>query len=133
MPNLVSSEVVGLLLHCHHLVWISKCVFNPVRHNKRHKRVMFIEISNTRASSYPLLNITMDGVNGVVLLNCLMDSWVRWSLILNLLFIFLVLLNFVSPLINAIILRWLIVLNLIFFFFLSLFLILCWWRCLNGG
>jgi hypothetical protein len=131
MPNLIPSEVVELLLHCHYLVWISKCIFNPVWLNRRHKRVMFIELSNTRVSGYSLLNITKDGVDEVILLNCLMDSWVWWSLILNLLFI-IFLFNFISPLINAIILRWLLVLNLIFFF-LNLFLILCWWRCLCGG
>jgi hypothetical protein len=45
----------------------------------------------------------------------LVDSWVRWSLILNLLFILLFLINFIPPLIDAF-LRWLIVLNFIFFF-----------------
>jgi hypothetical protein len=93
---------------------------------------MFIEMSNSRTSGYALLNVTKDGVNEVVSLNCLVDSWVRWSLILNLLFILLVFPNFISPLIHAIILSWLIVLNLIFFV-LTLFLILCWWRGLYGG
>jgi hypothetical protein len=94
MPNLIPREVVELLLHCHHLVRISKCIFNPVWLNERHKRVMFTEMSNSRASGYPLLNVTKDGVNGLILLNCLIDSWVRWSLILNLLLILLFLLNF---------------------------------------
>jgi hypothetical protein len=47
---------------------------------------MFIEMSNSRASGYPLLNITKDGVDEVVSLNCLVDPWVRWYLSLNLLF-----------------------------------------------
>jgi hypothetical protein len=127
MPNLIPREVVELLLHCHHLVRISKCIFNPVWLNRRYKRVMFTKMR----SSYPILNVTKDGVDMVISLNCLVDSWVRWSLILNLLLVLLFLLNFISPLINSIILRWLIVLNLILFF-LSLLLILCWWRCLDG-
>jgi hypothetical protein len=49
-------------------------------------------------------------------------------LILNLLLIFLFLINFISPLIGAFFLRCLIVLNLIVF--LSQFHILSWWRCL---
>jgi hypothetical protein len=97
MSNLIPSEVVELLLHCHHPVQISKCIFNSVRLNRRHERVMFTEMCNARASSYPLLNITNDGVDEVVSLNCLVDSWVRWSLSLNLLLILLVLLNFISP------------------------------------
>jgi hypothetical protein len=87
---------------------------------------MLTEMSNSRMSGYPLLNVTKNRVDGVVSLNFLVDSYVRWSLILNLLFILLVLPNFISPLINAIILMWLSVMNWIFF--LSLFLILCWWR-----
>jgi hypothetical protein len=91
---------------------------------------MFKKLSNSRTSGYPLLNVTKGGVDGMISLNCLVDYWVRWSLIFNILLILLFLLNFISPLINAIILRWLIVLSLIFF--LSLLLILCWWRCLYG-
>jgi protein-S-isoprenylcysteine O-methyltransferase Ste14 len=86
-------------------------------------------MSNSRASGYPLFNVTENGVDRVVSLNFLMDPWVRWYLILNLWLILLFLLSFIPPLINAIILRLLIVLNLIIFF-LSLFLILCWWRCM---
>jgi hypothetical protein len=85
---------------------------------------MFIKMRNSRASGYPLLNVSKYGVDRVISLNCLVDSWVRWSLILNLLFISLFLINFISPLIDAFFLRWLIVFNLIFFFFLSQFLIL---------
>jgi hypothetical protein len=131
MSYLIPCEVVELLLHCHHPVWISKCILYPVWLNRRHKIVMFTKMSNSRLSGYPFLNVTKYGVDGVISLNCLVDSWVRWSLILNLLFILLFLINFISPLIDASFLRWLIVLNLIFFF-LSQFLILNWWRCLYG-
>jgi hypothetical protein len=125
MLDLIPCEVVKLLLHFQHLVWISKCILYHVWLNRRHKRVMFTKMSNSRASGYPLLNATKYGVDGVISLNCLMDSWVRWSLILILLFILLFLINFISPLIDVFFLRWLIVLNLIFFF-LSQFLILSW-------
>jgi hypothetical protein len=54
-------------------------------------------MSNSRASGYPLLNVTKDGVNGVISLNCLVNSWVRQSLILNLLFILLFLINLIPP------------------------------------
>jgi uncharacterized integral membrane protein len=95
---------------------------------------MFTKMSNSRSSGYPLVDVTKYGVDGVISLNCLVDSWVWWSFILNLLFILLFLINFISPLINVFFLRWLIVLILIFFlFFLSQFLILSWWRCLYGG
>jgi hypothetical protein len=127
MPDLIPREVVELLLHCHHPVCISKCILYPVWLNRSHKRVMFTKTSNSRASGYPLLNVTKDGVDGVISLNCL----VRWSLILNLLFILLFLINIISPLIDAFFLRWLIVLNLILFF-MSQYLILSWWRCLYG-
>jgi hypothetical protein len=95
MPYLIPREVVELLLHCHHLVWISKCILYHVWLNKRHKRVMFTKMSNSRSSGYPLLNVTKYGVDGVISLNFLVDSWVRWSLILNLLFILLFLINFI--------------------------------------
>jgi hypothetical protein len=36
------------------------------------------------------MNVTKDGVDGVISLNCLVDSWVWRSLTLNLLIIFLV-------------------------------------------
>jgi hypothetical protein len=88
-------------------------------------------MSNSRSSSYLLVDVTKYGVDGVISLTCLVDSWVRWSLILNLLLIFLFLINFISPLINVFLLRWLIVLILILFL-LSQFLILSWWRCLYG-
>lgn len=132
MPYLISREVVELLLHCHHSAWISKYILYPVWLNRRHKRVMFTNMSNSRLSGYPLLNVTKYGVDGVISLSCLVDSWVRWSLILNLLFILFFFINFISPLIDTFLLRWLIVLNLILFF-LSHFLILSWWRCLYGG
>src|SRR5688572_28990925 len=97
--------------------------------NRGNKRVMFTKMSNTRTSSYPLLNIAEDGVHGVISLNCLVDSWVwrSWNL-----FIFLILIMGISPLIIALLLRWLN--SLIFsFIILSLILILSWWRCLRGG
>jgi hypothetical protein len=77
------------------------------------------------------MDVTKNGVDGVISLNCLVDSWVRWSLILNFLIIFLALIIFISPLINVLLLRWLIVLVFILFF-LSYVCILCWWRCLYG-
>src|SRR5688572_6949316 len=89
---------------------------------------MFTKMCNTRSSSYPLKNIAEDGVDGVISLDCLVDSWVcqPWFVIL------LVLIICISPLIIAVILRWLIC--LIFSFInLSLILILSWWRCLRGG
>jgi hypothetical protein len=55
-------------------------------------------MSNSRSSGYPLVDVTKNGVNRVISLNCLVDSWVRWSLILNFLIIFLVLIIFISPL-----------------------------------
>jgi hypothetical protein len=51
---------------------------------------MFTKMSNSRSSSYPLVDVTKNGVNRVISLNCLVDSWVWWSLILNLLIMFLV-------------------------------------------
>jgi hypothetical protein len=77
------------------------------------------------------MNVTKDGVDGVILLNCLVDSWVWRSLTLNFLIIFLVLINFISPLILVLLLRWLILLIFIIII-LSLILILGWWRCLVG-
>jgi hypothetical protein len=82
MPYLIPCEVVEHLLHCHHLVWISKCILYPVWLNRRHKRLMFTKMSKSRLSGYPLVNVTKNGVDGVISLNCLVDSWVRWSLIL---------------------------------------------------
>jgi hypothetical protein len=92
---------------------------------------MLTETSNSRSSAYPLMNITKDGVDGVISLNCLMDSWVWWSLILNFLIICLVFIIFISPSINVLLLRWLIFLIFIFII-LSLILILSCWRCLVG-
>jgi hypothetical protein len=85
---------------------------------------MFTKMSNTRSSSYPILNIAEDGVHGVISLDCLVDSWVWWSWNL---FIFLILIMGISPLIIALLLRWL---NFLIFSFiiLSLILILSWWR-----
>jgi hypothetical protein len=51
---------------------------------------MFTKMCNLRSSGYPLMNVTKDGVDGVISLNCLVDSWVWRSLTLNLLIIFLV-------------------------------------------
>jgi hypothetical protein len=92
---------------------------------------MFIEMCNSRSSGYPLMNVTEDGVDRVISLNCLVDSWEWRSLSLNFLIIFLALINFISPLILVLLLRWL---NLLIFIniVLSLFLILSWWRCLIG-
>jgi hypothetical protein len=78
---------------------------------------------NSRSSGYPLVNVTKNGVDGVISLNCLVDSWVWRSLIPNLLIIFFVIIVFISPLINVLLLRCLIVLIFIFNI-LSLVLIL---------
>jgi hypothetical protein len=77
------------------------------------------------------MNITKDAVDGVILLNCLVDSWVWRSLTLYFLIIFLVLIIFISPLIIVLLLRWLILLIFIPII-LSLFLVLGRWRCLIG-
>jgi hypothetical protein len=77
MPYLIPREVVKLLLHCHHPARISKCILYPVGLNRRHKRVMFTKMSNSRSSGYPLVDVTKNGVDGVISLNCLVDSWVR--------------------------------------------------------
>jgi DNA-binding transcriptional LysR family regulator len=89
---------------------------------------MLTKMCNTRSSCYPLMDVAEDGVDGVISLDCLVDSWV-WR---PLFFILLVLIICISPLIIAVILRWLICL---FFSFinLSLVLILGWWRYLCGG
>src|SRR5688572_33412394 len=89
---------------------------------------MLTKMCNTRSSGYPLMNVAEDGVDGVISLDCLVDSWV-WR---PLLFILLVLIICISPLIIAVILRWLIC--LIFYFInLSFIFILSRWRCLRGG
>jgi hypothetical protein len=90
---------------------------------------MFTKMSDSRSSSYPLMNITKNGVDRVISLNRLMDSWVWWSLTLYFLLIFLVLIDLISPLIIVLFLRWLI---LLIFIILSLILILSWWRSLHG-
>jgi hypothetical protein len=129
MPYLIPSEIVELLLHRHHPIRILKCFLYPVWLNRRNKRVMFTKMSNTISSSYPLLNITEDGVHGVISLDCLVDSWVWRPCSL---FFFLFLIMGISPLIIALLLRWL---NFLIFYFiiLSLILILGWWRYLHGG
>jgi hypothetical protein len=71
---------------------------------------MFTKMSDSRSSGYTLMNIAEDGVHGVISLNLLVDSWVWQSLTLYLLIIFLVLINFISPLIIVLLLRWLILL-----------------------
>jgi hypothetical protein len=86
---------------------------------------------NSRSSGYPLMNVTENGVHGVISLNCLMDSWVWRSLTLNFLLIFLFCIIFISLLIIVLLLRWLILLIFIFIV-LSLFLILSWRGCLHG-
>jgi hypothetical protein len=98
MLYLIPREVVELFLHCHHPVRISKCILYPVWLNRRNKRVTFTKMSNSRSSGYPLVDVTKYGVDGVISLNCLVDSWV-WSLTLNLLIIF------IYPLINVLLLR----------------------------
>jgi hypothetical protein len=130
MPYLIPREVVEILLYCHHPVRIAMCILYPLWLNRRHKRVMFTKMSNSRSSGYPLVDVTKNRVDGVISLNCLVNSWVQWSLILNFLIIFLVLIICISHSINVLLLRWLIVLILILFL-LSHFLILSWWRCLN--
>jgi hypothetical protein len=50
---------------------------------------MFREVCNSRSSSYPLMNVTKDGVDRVISLNWLVGSWVWRSLTLNFLIIFL--------------------------------------------
>jgi hypothetical protein len=55
---------------------------------------MFTKMSDSRSSGYPLMNITENGVHGMISLNRLVDSWVWQSLTL---IIFLVLINFISP------------------------------------
>jgi hypothetical protein len=72
------------------------------------------------------MNVAEDGVDGVIPLDCLVDSWVWRSWF----FILLVLIICISPLIIAVILRWLIFL-ILSFINLSLILILSWWRCLR--
>src|SRR5688500_13380856 len=105
MPYLVPREVVELLLHRHHPIRILQCFLYPVWLNRGNKRVMFTKMSNTRSSGYPLMNIAEDGVDGVISLDCLVDSWVWRSLLL----LILLFLNIrISPLIYAVILRWLI-------------------------
>jgi hypothetical protein len=62
---------------------------------------MFTKMSNSRSSGYPLMNVTKDGVDEVISLNCLVDSWVWRSLIF---IIFLVLIVFISSLIIVLLL-----------------------------
>jgi hypothetical protein len=85
-------------------------------------------MSDSRSSSYPLMNITENGVHGVISLNRLVDSWVWRSLSLIIFFVFI---SFISPLIIVLLLRWLILLIFIFII-LILILILSWWRFLHG-
>src|SRR5688500_18460685 len=102
MPYLISSEVVELLLHRHHPIRILESFLYPVWLNRGNKRVMFTKMCNPRSSSYPLMNITEDGVDGVISLDCLVDSWV-WRP--GFLFILLFLIICISPLIVAVNLR----------------------------
>jgi hypothetical protein len=94
MSYLIPCEVVELLLHRQHPVRILKCFLYPVWLNRGNKRVMFTKMSNTRSSGYPLMNIAEDGVDGVISLDCLVDSWVwrSWTVV-----IFLVLNISISP------------------------------------
>src|SRR6187455_2227631 len=128
MPYLIPREVVEFLLHRQHPIRILKRFLYLMWLNRGNKRVMFTKMCNTRSSGYPLMNVAENGVDGVISLDCLVDSWVWRSLFL----ILLIFLICISPLIIAIVLRWLIC--LIFYFInLSLILILSWWRCLRGG
>jgi hypothetical protein len=130
MSYLIPCEVVELLLHRQHPIRILKCFLYlyPMWLNRGNKRVMFTKMSNTRSSSYLLMNITEDGVHGVISLYCLVDSWVwrSWTPV-----IFLVLIICISPLIIVLLLRLLLLIFIIII--LSLILILSWWRCLHGG
>src|SRR5690349_22150774 len=119
MPHLIPSEVVELLLHRHHPIRILECFLYPVWLNRGNKRVMLTKMCNTRSSSYPLMNVAEDGVDGVISLDCLVDSWV-WRPLFLILLVFLIC---ISPLIIAVatILRWLICL---IFYFINLSLIL---------
>jgi hypothetical protein len=72
MPYLIPREVVELILHCQHP--IRMCILYHVWLKRGNKRVMFTEMSNSISSGYPLMNVTKDGVDGVILLNCLVDS-----------------------------------------------------------
>jgi hypothetical protein len=60
------------------------------------------------------MNITKNGVDGVISLNYLVDSWVWRSLTLYLLIIFFVFIIITSPLIIVLLLRWLILFDLHF-------------------
>src|SRR6187455_3365841 len=104
MPYLVPSEIVELLLHRHYPIRILKCFLYPVWLNRGNKRVMLTKMCNTRSSGYPLMNVAKDGVDGVISLDCLVDSWVWRSWF----FLLLVLNNCTSLLIIVIILRCLI-------------------------
>jgi hypothetical protein len=73
MSYIISREVVELLLHCHHPVRISKCILYLVWLNRRHKRVMFTKMSNSRSSGYPLVDVIKYGVDVMISLNCLVD------------------------------------------------------------
>src|SRR5688500_19650418 len=111
MPYLIPSEVVELLLHRHHPIRILKCFFYPVWLNRGNKRVMFTKMSNPRSSSYPLMNVAEDGVDGVISLDWLVDSWVwrSWFFLILLFFMF-----FVSPLFIVLIFRLFIFMFLLF-------------------
>jgi hypothetical protein len=54
-------------------------------------------MSNSRSSGYSLMNVNEDGVDRVISLNCLMDSWVWRSLTQNFLLISLVFIIITSP------------------------------------
>jgi hypothetical protein len=64
MSYLIPREVVELLLHRHLPVRISKCILYLVWLNRRHKRVMFTKMSNSRSSVCPLVDVTKNGVDG---------------------------------------------------------------------
>jgi hypothetical protein len=66
---------------------------------------MLTKVCNSTSSGYPLMDVTKDGVDGVISLNCLVDSWVWWSLTLNFLLILLVFIIIISPLIIILLLR----------------------------
>ena len=76
------SEAEGpqqLLFHRHHPIRILKCFLYLMWLNRGNKRVMFTKMCNTRSSGYPLMDVAEDGVDGVISLDCLVDSWVHQS------------------------------------------------------
>ena len=79
-PYLVASEVIQLLLHSHHPIRITKCIFNPGWFQRRDKRIVLTKVSDTRTSSYPLSYVTKYVVDGMISLDGVMYPWmVHWE------------------------------------------------------